>query len=343
MNPQLLADPGRAPLYEEDFAHIHQTRVADADDDDDQLLNDCYQKFLDHYLDDGIDRVKEGMDQLLAGLHERHTNSSELEWQSYVQVARNHLICKILHEDPFTFRAFDKPRGYAGDAELLDFIYGVDEEHGAPEKTSDLGRKIFQYSVETPVCDAVRYRARWVAEIVDRLALERQRPSILAVASGHLREANLTGALKQRRIGRWVALDSDTYSLQEVQRRYARYGVEAVAGSIRQLLGRRLELTDFDFIYSTGLYDYLQQPVAKRLTERTFDMLRPGGKLLIANFFEGIVGRGYMECFMDWNLIYRSHPEMLDLAMGLNQSQVKDIRLQVEDNRVIVFLIVTKK
>jgi hypothetical protein len=46
---------------------------------------------------------------------------------------------------------------------------------------------------------------------------------------------------------------------------------------------------------------------------------------------------------MDWNLIYRSHPEMLDLAMGLNQSQVKDIRVYVEDLRVVVFLLVTKR
>jgi SAM-dependent methyltransferase len=175
------------------------------------------------------------------------------------------------------------------------------------------------------------------------LAAEKNRPEILSVACGHLYEANLTGALKQRRVARWVALDADTDSLEEVQRWYGGYCVETVAGTVRQLLTKRLDLGQFDFIYSTGLFDYVQQPVAKRLTERLFDMLRPGGQLLIANFLSGIPGQGYMESFMDWYLIYRSHLQMLDLAMTIDQTRVKDIRLLAEDLQNILFLQVTRK
>ena len=79
------------------------------------------------------------------------------------------------------------------------------------------------------------------------------------------------------------------------------------------------------------------------LAERLFEMLRPGGQLLIANFLPGITARGYMESFMDWHLIYRSQPEMLDLAMSVDQALVWDIRLLAEDLQHIVFLQVTKK
>ena len=39
----------------------------------------------------------------------------------------------------------------------------------------------------------------------------------------------------------------------------------------------------FDVVYSTGLFDYLQQSTAQRLTWVMFQMLRPGGRLLIVD------------------------------------------------------------
>jgi hypothetical protein len=329
-----LPDPDEDQRPSKGLADMQQDLLDDLYDD--RLLNECYQKLLDGAVD-------EAMGELIDGLNERRANSSDLEWKGFVQLCMLHPIRELLHQDPFTLRAFEKPRGYAGDANLLDFVYATDEGLGPPEGTSELGRKIFQYSTRTPLCEGVHTGARLVAETVDRFALERHRPSILSVASGHLREANLCGALKQRRIGRWVAMDSDTDSLEEVQRCFGRYGVETLAGTVRQLLSKGLDLGNFDFIYAMGLFDYLQQPVAKRLTERLFDMLRPGGQLLIANFLSGIEARGYMESFMDWYLIYRSHPQMLDLAMSIDQAQVKDIRLLAEDLQNIVFLQVTKK
>jgi len=33
-----------------------------------------------------------------------------------------------VHADPLTYRAFSKPRGYAGDAVMMDHIYGYRRE-----------------------------------------------------------------------------------------------------------------------------------------------------------------------------------------------------------------------
>src|SRR5438128_12228 len=66
--------------------------------------------------------VGEGMADLLPVLQARRLRASENNWNEFVQVCLSHPLRELLHQDPFTWRAYSKPRGYAGDAELLDFI-----------------------------------------------------------------------------------------------------------------------------------------------------------------------------------------------------------------------------
>jgi hypothetical protein len=303
---------------------------------DDELLNSSYGQ-----LEAG--KIDVALRDLLRGLDERRSDSSDVEWKGFVQFCMLHPIRQLVHQDPFSLRAFAKPRGYAGDAELLDFIYEVDEGKGPPDDTSPLGRQIFQTTINSDLCKGVRSGARRVAEIVDRLAQEVDRPEVLALAAGHLREAYLCAALKQDRIDRWLALDSDTDTLTEVRRRYSARGVKTAAGTVRQIIAGKLSLGEFHFVYSTNLFNYLPQSLGKRLVAELFDRLRPGGQLLIGNFLTGMRGRGYLESFLDWHLIYRSLPDMLDLAMAIDQTRIREIRLQAEDLQNIVFLHVSKE
>ena len=78
----------------------------------------------------------------------------------------------------------------------------------------------------------------------------------------------------------------------------------------------------FDLIYSAGLYDYLPDGLARRLTARLLQMLRPSGRLVIANFVPGGSGRGYMELFMDWTLVLRNEAAMRDLSFAAGAAQV---------------------
>jgi SAM-dependent methyltransferase len=148
--------------------------------------------------------------------------------------------------------------------------------------------------------------------------------------------------VKRRRLGRFVALDSDAHSLQEVTRCYGRFGVETVHASVRRLLTNQLELGEFDLVYSTGLFDYLRQPLGQRLVGNLFRMLRPGGRLLVANFLPGIRDIGYMEVYMDWQLIYRTRQEMVDLTAEIAEADIHDIRLYTEENQNIIFLEITR-
>jgi hypothetical protein len=83
------------------------------------------------------------------------------------------------------------------------------------------------------------------------------------------------------------------------------------------LLRSGQELGVFDFIYSAGLYDYLSEDTAVRLTSKLASMLKPGGRLLIANMMPSLPSAGYMEAVMDWWLIYRTTQELKSLSAGV--------------------------
>jgi hypothetical protein len=289
------------------------------------------------------EQVDEGMSELLPYLQRERLRANATAWDEVAQRCLDHPLRELLHQDPFTQRAFTKPRGYAGDAVLLDFIYGREEGWPLPEGASRLGGLIFEFTTRSSACEGVRARRGFIADMLDQLAEDVPRPHVLSVAAGHLREALLSAAVKRRRLGRFVALDSDQESLAVVERTWGRYGVETVPASIRRLLTQRMQLGSFDMIYSTGLFDYLPLTTAQCLTWIMFQMLRPRGRLLLANFLPGILDVGYMECYMGWKLIYRRREQMLELSQKIPQADIRDIRIFAEENQNIIFLEVTRR
>jgi hypothetical protein len=255
----------------------------------------------------------------------------------------HHPVAKLVHQDPFTSWSYRKPRGYPGDARLLDFIYG--EANVAPDisSASSLGRQIYSFTSQSAAPMAVRERRSILAELVDRVAQERNRDiSVLAIASGHLREAERSRAFSERRIARWVALDQDQKSLEHIGNTFSSTTIQPFHGSVRGILSNQYELGTFDVVYAAGLYDYLSERVAKRLTEIAFKMLNPGGTLLFANFARGIHDDGYMETFMDWQLLYRDENEMADIWSGLSDGDVASRKLFTDTNKNVIYAEIEK-
>ena len=233
---------------------------------------------------------------------------------------RAHPLHALVQEDPYTHRARAKPRGYAGDAVMMDYIYaGV-----PPEGTTVLGQGVFGATTRVSMGLSVQYRRQLLKSLIDDTVVTHEAGRVLSVASGHAREleGSLVGSAFFR--GEVVALDQDPLSCQEVARVHEAAPVRVVCHGVRDLLGGPLadELGQFDLIYSAGLYDYLPDTLARRLTTRLLQMLRPGGRLLIANFVPGGSGRGYMELFMDWTLVLRNEAAMRALALASGAEQI---------------------
>jgi hypothetical protein len=285
-------------------------------------------------------RIAYALDDLFDDLLGRREEGPE-SWPAYARACLNHPICGLLHQDPFTYRAFSKPRGYAGDAVMMDYIYGLGEAEQAAREATPLGRAIFQYMDTRPSARAVRYRRQLIADLIDRTA-NRGGTRVLALAAGHLREVQLSHAVRAGMIDEFVSFDQDEASLAVVERDYARLGVRTMPGSVKQILSGKANPGEFDVVYAAGLFDYLNAPVAAALTRRMFDMTRPGGLMLIPNFLTGARDTGYMESFMDWHLIYRDHADMRALASALPQESVADWQTFDDEDAAITFLLVSK-
>jgi extracellular factor (EF) 3-hydroxypalmitic acid methyl ester biosynthesis protein len=84
----------------------------------------------------------------------------------------------------------------------------------------------------------------------------------------------------------------------------AKFNAIPIHAPVKSLFTNRKQFHDLDFVYASGLFDYLPQKVANRLTDKMFQMLKPSARLLIANFAPCLPDIAYGETFMQWDLIY---------------------------------------
>jgi SAM-dependent methyltransferase len=248
----------------------------------------------------------------------------------------------LLHEDPYTHRAFTQPRGYAGDAVLIDYLYKVGPTAEELANLAPTGREVLRVAVDMPSGHSVRRRRDMAADLIEQAASEAPSPHILSVGCGHLREAVLSHAVSHGRVSRFVALDQDLQTIRLVSRELGRYGVEALCSPIASLIARGLKIGAFDLVYSMGLLDYLGTSEAERLAHVLFEMLKPGGRLVLANFVPDIVEVGYMEAFMRWHLTYRTPIELYYLCEVLPRNDVGRAEVVLDDFGNIAYLSVVR-
>lgn len=279
------------------------------------------------------------MARLVDGLSDMRAAQRGSDWITKAKrVARHHPVSKFVFECPFTRHSAERPRGYPGDAQLIDFIYGHPANHASERDTSDFGRGIFMHNVDSPAPAAVRARRHLTAAYITELVTKRPGCHIMSVASGHARELELLTPSIARGIGRFVVYDQDPSSLA-VASAYGAKGIRVapVQGTILALL-RDSTLRGFDLIFSAGLYDYLSDRLVRKLTANLFTRLNPGGRLIVANFLPDIRDAGYMEIFMDWSLIYRTEAEIRAFAAGIDPELLESSHYFTEPNRNVGFL-----
>jgi hypothetical protein len=276
---------------------------------------------------------------LIGALSHLQKASGDPDWHRGL---RDHRIMDVLHEEPASAWAFRRPRGYAGDAHLIDFLYeheAVDTDLAA---ASHCGRTMnaMIMSCLTPV--AVQERRRLLARLLDATAARVPGAEALVLACGHFREAALASSLGG--FSRIVALDQDSASVAEMRRCYADLApLIPVEASIGRMIVRPLVHGRFDLIYAAGLYDYLDDSTAIRLTTGMFSALKPRGRLMFANFCTGVPDYGYMDAFMDWRLLQRDEPEMQRLIDALPADEAARVSLFRGQNRATIYALIEKR
>jgi len=222
-------------------------------------------------------------------------------WPATRATLRRHPLHAALLEDPYVARGFEKPRGYAGDAPLIDFVY----DRSAPAGTSARGVTLFGATTSFQAAEGVRQRRAHAEAVLIAAHAAGQR--ICVLACGHFREAD---ALIGRDVANIIVVDQDELSLDVVRCNHGASIQIAAVNAIHFLRAAASRGERFDLIYTLGLTDYLDDRAMCLLHRLAAACLDPGGTFLIANFRPHHLAVGWMDAVMDWHLIYREEAEL---------------------------------
>ncbi len=229
---------------------------------------------------------------------------------------------------PFFFRSWQKPLGYAGDYEMVNMM--VRDPY---EGSSMFAKLLNSFFLNTPPVVAHRNRithmARRLSEETQRCVREGRRLKVFNLGCGPAQEI-------QRYLREDPGSDQADFTLLDFNQQTVDYagrmlnevktrahratGIETVLKSVHQILkesgrsGGVLERGAYQMVYCAGLFDYLSERICKRLMNIFYDLLAPGGLLLVTNVEAGNPSRNWMEYVTEWHLVYRSREELLALA-----------------------------
>jgi len=237
-----------------------------------------------------------------------------------------------IFREPLTMQgfAYSRPHGYSGDFEIIERIYA--SHISANPKLSKWDR-FFHASLAT---QAVRNRGHVLSDL-----LQRNRPSsILSVGAGPA--LDIANSLQENGFLRQIELvDNDLNALRRAEENLQEFssGRQIVyhhKNALRFQTSRR-----FDLIWSSGLFDYLNDKTAKLLIRRLFTMLAAGGALVIGNFGTDNPSRPYMEIIGQWFLIHRDVENLRCLCADVC-SDACEVSVFSDETGVNLFLCLTR-
>lgn len=260
------------------------------------------------------------LDQMRDEIYQEHIKETATEYY------QKHLT-KFFLDSPYAKRAMEKPRSYAGDFEMMNQLY-----RSVPEGNSLFAALMHMYLISEPAGHSVKFRKQYFVDHFKTLTTESNN-NVLSVACGpavEIREFIRSVDIQESESFNFFLLDQDEDALLDAKKdidtimlnKDVRSKFNFVNASIRKIFERKgLSFIEpgikFDFIYTAGLFDYLDQKAAKFLTSILFNSLAKNGTLVIGNFNVSLTSKTSMEMALDWHLIYRNEQQMLDLSNNL--------------------------
>lgn len=302
------------------------------------ILNTEGRKFMDFFAN-----YLEELEQLISGFtrEEHETHGFYLRKQ----------VWDIILCSEFMTRTNLKPRGYAGDSEMMRMIY-----ENSYRGNGTFARALYKFSLEHPAAQAVRNRRIMVPKMLRSVQDEFTRSNnsifkFISIACGPAYELNdiFTNEDDVRRM-QCTLLDQDDEAIREagenvnqIEKRigykvnvtYLKDSVRTMlmTGDLAQKWGR------FNYVYSMGLFDYLTPPVAKAVAEKLYSLLEPGGKVFIGNYHFKNRSKWFMEYWHDWVLYYRSEDDFTEM---FRDTDAVNITVTLEDTGSQMFLMAQK-
>jgi CRP-like cAMP-binding protein/SAM-dependent methyltransferase len=239
------------------------------------------------------------------------TESADLIWGFVFKEAFPYLMRSRFFE-----RAYYKPKGYAGDFNMIELIY-----RNQADGDGKLGRIIDDWCLKQTPARAVRARRLLLTDTLDRYCRQLLKPNqpmrIMNLACGPSRELfDLIAKCDYASQINAICIDIDADALEFANEQVNNFDHPAKVrfmneNVIKWALGRiKHDFGPQDIIYSSGLSDYLDKRLLLALINRCHAQLKPGGIVIIGNFSPANPDRVFMDHMLYWRLIYRDSDQM---------------------------------
>lgn len=229
--------------------------------------------------------------------------------------------------DPYTRWGLIKPRGYPGDATLMDFAYGHDSIREHMAHAGAVGQQIYAQTSGARQSQSARERIGLLRQqIAARAALDPF--GVVSVAAGHARELEDLDPAARARIRSFTAIDIDPIALGVAQGSAAGLPFTAVRRNV--IKDELADVAHAELVYSLGLFDYLLDEHADSVLAKMLSVTAAGGTCVVANLAPDAANLGYCEAIMDWWMVTRDEVAMRALGERAAAARGGDLVVRVQ-------------
>ncbi len=256
---------------------------------------------------------------------------SENKLASYKEFTQSHLHGFTM-SSPFPYRIYSKPLGYAGDYEMMRMI-----QRENAEGPNLYAKFINTFYTNIPIANCVKNRTmqlvRLIEEGVKRSEEKHEEFYSLSIGCGPALEVKKfleTNQVKTKCNFRLLDFNAETLNFAVSQANQAKQNdlceitgeINSVHELLKRSVGTKLEEEKYDFVYCSGLFDYLSDRVCSRLIKLFFSMVKPGGKVFVTNMHSYGNDKHILELIFEWHLIYRDEEIMNSLVPKLGTQKL---------------------
>lgn len=310
--------------------------------------NNPSQEARDSFVDE---KKEEAFDRIMKHFSKAWQKIIKLDKSSYTlyrKYYQNNLLPFFGYPE-INAHIYNKPLGYAGDFITMNYIYDYNDKYLGE---SSFEKLINRLTCSIPISRSNLKRRVYLKETIKEALKEKgEEVKITSIASGPARE--LLDLLESGEITRNIYFNC--FDFEEKVFEYIKSRIRSMEGNgpIKNLKLIRGNIVDLirkkdtrdkmqgqDLIYAFGIYDYLSDLLATKLTRALFDCLNQNGKLIICNSSSVKTDqRAYYEFLGEWEMIYRTNDELLKFSDGI---PAKNVSLKDDKDDCYLYMIIEK-
>ncbi len=301
------------------------------DDIDEQFQN--FKKFISEIDQTHLSEYKDKFFQQINNIAktiESAPNRTELEDHFFDMCGD--IETSIMHK-----RTRQKPLGYAGDFKLIDWIY--------TQKTASSGKgRLFDLLFHSyEATESVRNRKTYfIQKCIELSRQNKSRFDILNIGCGSCRDVlEMYQYSKNGKKIYFHCIDHEKKALQYAKKLLADTRVQDNIYLDNENIFKLKTSKKYDLVWSAGLFDYLEDPMAIILLKKIWRYLKENGQIIFGNFSPKNPTRKGMEMVGKWHLIHRTADHLIKLCKETHLP-FSEIEIESEPLGVNLFCILKK-